>query len=667
MLRLGPLVLIALGAGAVVVRPSAKSFQPILNSSERSARVQAWVKSKVSWIDINTKPRFMEDTRELTAIVTHAGKNHQEYIDMCIMLGRALTKYAPDVPKVAMIIAGMRLDYQVLLRQAGWRVLKVEDVDPCGEGIQHCDARFTYRWKDSFEKLNIFRLPFARVLFLDADTYVFNDGINFLLNSTLVPDGHVAMAPDGCKTNLKTGGTEYNSGVMLFKPSLETFQSMLEMISVRSGDEMLDQNIINDVFDGKVVELDKKFDCIDPVGVPPGLRRPCKTERICQKKEVVISHFTGMFKPTKANPFYLRLVQQPASFKATCENTNHGGCQKWAEYYCSMHQQRKHLTPELQEALETVGGCCLGHHASNPECTHSTSFNESTDSCPRVVDFSTKDAELPWMSEYYISNMVPTAFHDHRPIYQSTDKEVDQYIYYIASKRNWMIGPNPTVDLAMTYAHADALCPHDANNWKLLNNDKIWQSRPGIDIVPTEAACPWKLDVKAGSDLPASIADTSWTGTYILTAIAPQPMHGGKPIFKKEGAVPMFLYFQQAKGQWVISPNYKAYTSGAAFTKGEAFCPKESLKWQVKGLAGHVAATLLISDITLGDVFPAKVAAEEPALPDEEERNATVEDPKAVAEPNAASDQPSTAAEVQQAVQPRAAVEPKEEAAKMAL
>jgi hypothetical protein len=99
------------------------------------------------------------------------------------------------------------------------------------------------------------------------------------------------MAPDGCKINLKTGNTEYNSGVMVFKPSLEIFQSMLEMVSVRSGDDMLDQNIINEVFEGKVVELTKEFDCIDPVGVPPGLRRPCKAANL--SAEVVGCFSTG--------------------------------------------------------------------------------------------------------------------------------------------------------------------------------------------------------------------------------------------------------------------------------------------------------------------------------------------------------------------------------------
>jgi len=590
---------------------------PPMNASQRSAKVQNWIKSKVSWIDINTKPRFMEDPRELTAIVTHAGKNHQEYIDMCIMLGKSLEKNAPGVPKVAMIIAGMRMDYQVLLRQAGWRVLKVDDVDPCSDGIQHCDSHFHARWQDSFEKLNIFRLPFARILFLDADTYVFNDGINLLLNSTLVPEGHVAMAPDGCKTNLKTGGAEYNSGVMVFKPSLEIFQNMLEMISVRSGDEMLDQNIINDAFQGKVVELEKQFDCIDPVGVPPGLKRPCHASHLCKKKQVVISHFTGMFKPTKANPFYLRLVQQPASFKATCENTNHGGCQKWAEYYCAMHQNRKHLTPELQDALEVAGGCCLGKGAArNKECTHSTIFNEKTDSCPRVIDFSTHDPELPWLSEYYISKSVPTEFHDNRPIYTSTNSEMSMYMYYIASKKNWMVGPDPMVDGAHTYAHANALCPHDANNWKLLNNDSVWHPRPSIDVVPGQGACPWKVDVQGGVDMPASVDIASWTGTYIMTTIAPLAMHGSKPIFRKDGEVPMFMYFQQAKGQWVIGPNYKTYTDGAAYTKGEAFCPKESVKWHVRNPAGrgYVHAALLVSDMTAGEIFLPKVEAVAPLV-----------------------------------------------------
>eukprot|EP00959_Pyramimonas_sp_CCMP1952_P311991 6529442-Pyramimonas_sp.AAC.1 len=64
------------------------------------------------------------------------------------------------------------------------------------------------------------------------------------------------MAPDGCKS-------EYNSGVMLFRPDLAVFRQMLELVVNRSREEVLDQNIINAAYAGKIKELDREFNCVD--------------------------------------------------------------------------------------------------------------------------------------------------------------------------------------------------------------------------------------------------------------------------------------------------------------------------------------------------------------------------------------------------------------------
>merc|ERR1719436_1488624 len=110
---------------------------------------------------------------------------------------------------------------------------------------------------------------------------------------------------------------------MVLTPDNQVFQNMLGYIAVNTADDMLDQNVINVMYRGRQVALDKLFDCIDPIGVPPGLHRRCPKMSLCKKSDVVVSHFTGMFKPTKAFPHYLKLVQLPENAGPTCENTNH--------------------------------------------------------------------------------------------------------------------------------------------------------------------------------------------------------------------------------------------------------------------------------------------------------------------------------------------------------
>jgi len=108
-----------------------------------------------------------------TAVVTFAGRGNTEHIDGAVMLGMSVQKHLPEYVRVAMIIEGMDQNNRIRLRKAGWKLVTVPDWESeyCGEG---CDQEFLGRWHDSFEKVNAFRLPFKRVLFMDSDTYIFS-------------------------------------------------------------------------------------------------------------------------------------------------------------------------------------------------------------------------------------------------------------------------------------------------------------------------------------------------------------------------------------------------------------------------------------------------------------------------------------------------------------
>jgi hypothetical protein len=344
-------------------------------------------------------PSDKRPEKEVTAIVTHAGKNSQEFIDMAVMLAVSLKRHVPDYPRFAIAVRGMTATNQEILAKAGWSVVLVDDWSelhhrekvPVAQinlpgttgaspprsttprelgllamGPEHGEIsalngseavhgdRFFWRWGDAFEKLNMFRLPFGRVLYLDADTYVMDDKLGFLLNSTDVPQGNIGMVHDGCRTRAAQDG-EYNSGVMLFNPHRGMFRNLLKVVGgVMSGtlEEKPDQPIINQVFKGRVTALDRKYNCIDLTG------RTAAAECAQSCKEVVVTHFTGLPKPATADAKFLDIVRRPYSPILHCFNTNHGSCKAWSGYYCDVLQNKRSLTKRMRHAVEATGGCC---------------------------------------------------------------------------------------------------------------------------------------------------------------------------------------------------------------------------------------------------------------------------------------------------------------------
>lgn len=292
--------------------------------------------------------------RKATGIVTHAGKVSEEYINHAVVLGRALKKYVPEYPMVAIVVEGMSDENQDLLKKAGWHLVEVEDWGP-----EHCNgncaSRFLGRWGDSFEKLNAFRVPFHRALFLDADTYVFSGEIRDVLEHSDLKDGQIAMVHDTCKR--KGDKEEFNSGLMFFEPDVKRYAHMLELIAEHSdGDvgDILDQRIINEEFRDQVVQLHDKFNCIDLT--PKAGARGCPAK--CTQ-DMVVAHFTGMPKVTRAEPGWLRLVrdEDQSVVGSICPGTNHGCCYKYADFYCEMSKQALFLSPKLQRAVDAAGTC----------------------------------------------------------------------------------------------------------------------------------------------------------------------------------------------------------------------------------------------------------------------------------------------------------------------
>jgi len=455
------------------VRMSDENFSEQLNETCQEPRHE-WIENVSYILPMDFTPldnrtsfyRELQQPHHHTAIVTFAGKNNPEYIDGAVMLGISAQKYLPEYVRVAMIIEGMPWKMQILLKRAGWKLITVPnwEGDYCGEA---CDLEFLGRWHDSFEKINAFRLPFKRVLFMDSDTYIFKDRVRWLVEEMELPSlEHIAMAKDGCKD-------EYNSGVMFFKPNLEVFRSMLLMVTQRRREQILDQNLINDYYRGKIFPIDRKFNCVDTVGIQPGQTKPC--DQHCTKG-AVIAHFTGHPKPTSPKRRLLELVRRPGAPALACMHTNFGSCGKWSEYYCDIRAHSARLSPDLQSQLKNTGTCCHPHMMTKRDkkkmATRNVGF-ETCHECPSTLRLSAPNPSLTALGGPYVkTTLKATKFNGYRPIYLNLDSDIRTqpvYLYFMQESLAWSIGTDYRTNFVMGFAAMEAQCPRDAKFWAFHN------------------------------------------------------------------------------------------------------------------------------------------------------------------------------------------------------
>jgi len=427
--------------------------------------------------------------RDATAIVTHAGKNNQEYIDHAVMLGVSLKRHMPDYPRIALGVKGMSDANQAVLTEAGWHVVLVADWRFPESGI---DYNFIVQQQDSMEKLNIFRLPIGRVLYLDADTYVASGELNSLLNGTdenRVPDGGIGMVPNACN-RVRVGGVSspYSAGVMLFKPSLENYTGMLVKVAeVMAGNatRKSDEQIINEFFEKQATALDRKYNCMDPWDVQGADK--------CQKRctEVVVSHFFGGPKPAIADDKFLSFVRKPSGPFEKCSAMNHGSCKVWSNFYCDLVDNLGMLTKPLQQNIKRVGAFChTPALESDPDDCHSVQ-----EDCADTVNFNNvyklnrsvnMEKQAPWFGNYSKTTTVlwgnatvtpDPLFHGGRPVYAGPN---GYYLFYGSESKNWIVSRNiksararsgaemigSWMPDAYAYFHLHTKCPENAGGWK---------------------------------------------------------------------------------------------------------------------------------------------------------------------------------------------------------
>jgi hypothetical protein len=269
---------------------------------------------------------------------------------MAVMLGISLSRHLPDYPKIALGVKGMTDENQELLKNAGWYLVLVGDwrAPPCESCI---DDEFTSRFQDSWERLNAFRLPVGRVLYMDADTYVVNDKLGELLNSTDLPPGHIAMVPSSYTQKGEVGCQNgFSSSVMLFRPDMSKYLGMMTSVArilAGNASQRSDEQIITNEYNGAFTRLDTKFGCV----YPSSKEGPDACSMSCV--DVVVSHFTGLPKPSFAD------VEELSKVKGDNPETRIRRASKvhrkaLSSFYHDLVENKEMLTRPLQDGIALI-------------------------------------------------------------------------------------------------------------------------------------------------------------------------------------------------------------------------------------------------------------------------------------------------------------------------
>jgi len=260
---------------------------------------------------------------ERPSIVTYAGKDKLSYIDGAVMLGLSLQWHVPEFPRLCLVVKTMKRERKDLLTAAGWNLVDIDEWHPAKEPFGN-----GYWWY-VYNKIDIFRVKVAKILWMDADMYVWDDSLREVLEATALDKGHIAMVKDCAAKN-------FNSGLMFFEPDLTVFKHLRSAMISNKGWDGLDQPLINKEYSGRIKELPGKFNT-------HGKTKSCKG--------VVAAHYTGKNKPTWADVHNLKLVSkgyQGVAFSLRCPKL-------YQEYFCAMKNARNYLSEELQHALQEAG------------------------------------------------------------------------------------------------------------------------------------------------------------------------------------------------------------------------------------------------------------------------------------------------------------------------
>mmetsp|Transcript_28955 Transcript_28955/g.46484 ORF Transcript_28955/g.46484 Transcript_28955/m.46484 type:complete len:289 (+) Transcript_28955:184-1050(+) len=194
-----------------------------------------------------------EEQLEVEAYVTHL--TNDQYIKGAQVLAESLREAGATRPPLAMITEQVSGEARNTLRSCGWTLVTVPEF---GDGRK--DLNFS---RGFFTKLEAWRLPCTRVIYLDTDILaVGNPDVLFeLAQGGSRPD--FLFAVQDSQPHMQGHAPIPNTGVMVLKPDIRVYARIVETLSASATPlhEMpfYEQGFIGKFFAGKWVQLPAKY------------------------------------------------------------------------------------------------------------------------------------------------------------------------------------------------------------------------------------------------------------------------------------------------------------------------------------------------------------------------------------------------------------------------
>eukprot|EP00466_Bigelowiella_natans_P006512 jgi/Bigna1/135215/aug1.28_g9923 len=195
-----------------------------------------------------------EEQLEVEAYVTHL--TNDQYIKGAQVLAESLREAGATRPPLAMITEQVSGEARNTLRSCGWTLVTVPEF---GDGRK--DLNFS---RGFFTKLEAWRLPCTRVIYLDTDILaVGNPDVLFeLAQGGSRPD--FLFAVQDSQPHMQGHAPIPNTGVMVLKPDIRVYARIVETLSAASATPLhempfYEQGFIGKFFAGKWVQLPAKY------------------------------------------------------------------------------------------------------------------------------------------------------------------------------------------------------------------------------------------------------------------------------------------------------------------------------------------------------------------------------------------------------------------------
>jgi alpha-N-acetylglucosamine transferase len=245
--------------------------------------------------------------------------NGDGYLPGVEVLGRSLEASGSAIPRVVLVTQDISATARERLLHLGWQLRDIEPIEN-----PTADRLLFPRFGAVFTKLRAWELvEFERVVLLDADTLVLRNV------DDLFERREFAAAPDFFLPD------RFNSGVMVLEPSTDTFQSMMETLSVADSYDGGDQGFLNTFFaNWYTMPVEHRL----PVGYNMAhfcyqFLRGHATLKATLERETKIVHY---------------MLQKPWQTRTTLT----GGSEAWWHMYFQAHPEKAHAWREKVHAFE---------------------------------------------------------------------------------------------------------------------------------------------------------------------------------------------------------------------------------------------------------------------------------------------------------------------------